>query len=69
MIETKDIQKALKIAQNKTYLLSNTTPLQRQLARSLQVYFDREECDGSLDSAIECLTLAGYEISPMRVVS
>ena len=36
--------------------------LEAQLARSLRVYQDRGEFDGSLESAIECLTLAEYEI-------
>ena len=39
-------------------------PIERQLAMSLKVYVDRGEFDGTLDSAIGCLTLACYEIAP-----
>ena len=34
-----------------------------QIARSLQVYIDRGEFNGSLSSAIECLQMAGYEVN------
>lgn len=37
-------------------------PVENQLAHSLKVYQDRGEYDGSLDSAIESLLMAGYEI-------
>ena len=33
----------------------------KQLAISLRVYADRGEFDGTVDSAIDCLNLAGYE--------
>lgn len=36
--------------------------LEHQIAMSLKVYSSRGEFDGSLESAIECLELAGYEV-------
>ncbi len=37
-------------------------PLKQQLVNSLHVYEDRGEFDGSIKSAIDCLTQAGYEV-------
>ena len=44
------------------YPNTEITAKEAQLARSLRVYQDRDEFDGSYESACECLTLAGYEI-------
>lgn len=38
-----------------------------QLMQSLEIYKERGEFDGTLNSAIECLTLAGYEIYSTRL--
>lgn len=38
------------------------SPLENQLTLSLLVYKDRGEFDGTIMSAIECLTQAAYEI-------
>lgn len=38
------------------------TNLERQLSQSLEVYKRRGEFNGTMDSAKECLELAGYEI-------
>lgn len=41
---------------------ADCTAKEAHLARSLRVYQDREEFDGSFESAVECLIRAGYEI-------
>ena len=41
--------------------------LERQLSQSLEIYKQRGEFDGTIKSAYEVLTLAGYELEPMEV--
>lgn len=61
MISIEQVQKAIKMLDNpKEYL--NCDAIHKQLASSLELYQDRKEFGGSLESAIECLELAGYEI-------
>jgi len=36
-----------------------------QITNSLRVYKDRGELDGTLNTAIECLQMAGYEVESM----
>lgn len=38
------------------------TRTEAQLVSSLKTYIDRGEFDGSIESAIACLELAGYEV-------
>lgn len=40
----------------------STDPVIRRLALCLAIYRDQNECNGTVDSAIECLSRAGYEI-------
>jgi hypothetical protein len=42
------------------------SPLVKQLVLSLEVYKQRGEFDGTMDSAYECLTLAEYELEPKK---
>lgn len=39
---------------------SNGNKVERQLAGSLKVYVDRGEFNGTFQSAVGCLSLAGY---------
>lgn len=43
-------------------LFPPTDPVIKQLVLSLEIYEDRQEYNGTLHSAIECLLVAGYEI-------
>ncbi len=40
----------------------NCEAVEKQLATSLELYKDRKEFDGTLESAVECLERACYEI-------
>lgn len=61
MISFKDLKKAIKYYNSK-WDLESESEIVRQLVSSLDVYRERQEFDGTLETAIECLTLAGYEI-------
>jgi len=56
MITVYDIITAIKMMESKTV---------QQVIQSLKVYQDRGEFDGSVESAKECLELAGYEIEKL----
>jgi hypothetical protein len=58
MITTKDVFHAVNAIRNNL----PTDGVVTQLVNSLKVYEGRGEFDGSLDSALECLTDAKYEI-------
>lgn len=53
------INKAMRMVENPREWL-NCTAGEKQVAHALELYIDREEFDGTFDSAVECLTLAGY---------
>lgn len=62
MIKINEIEKAMAMIEDPILYL-NCTAIEKQLVASLEVYLDRGEyIKGNLDSAIKCLTLAGYEI-------
>lgn len=61
MITLDEVRKAIKMVENPIEWL-NCTAVEKQLSKSLEIYQDRNEFDGSLESAIECLKLAEYEI-------
>lgn len=57
------VQLAIKCLENPNFKIRNRdSSLVGQLVSSLKVYVGRGEFDGSLNSAVECLTLACYEI-------
>ncbi len=59
------IKSAIKLATGKSNWY-RCSPYVQQIARSLAVYINRGEFNGSVESAIECLGLAGYEIKGAR---
>lgn len=59
MLTIKEIQEAITELKTNEYKTPRGTS---QLAQSLSVYWSRKEFDGSIDSAVECLLWAGYEI-------
>lgn len=61
MIRIEDVQKAMRMLDNPMEYLS-CEALHKQLAMSLEVYQDRGEFDGTVESAVECLEMAQYEI-------
>jgi hypothetical protein len=63
MITLKEVEKAQCLVGTKYLPMSQT---EKQLKLSLEVYLGRGEYDGTLDKAIECLTMAGYEIEGVK---
>lgn len=61
MITRLEVLKAMQLLTNPAGYL-NCSALHKQLAQSLELYEERGEYDGTIESAIECLTLAAYEI-------
>lgn len=69
MLNSNDILTALRILGQPIEFFSASN-LHRQVANSLSVYEQRGELSGSLENAIECLELAGYEVSkPTPIVT
>jgi hypothetical protein len=60
MIKREQVIKALKTLRGEVH--PDPTGVIHQMALSLKVYRDRGEFDGSVNSAIECLEQAEYEI-------
>lgn len=60
MLHKDDLLKAVKMFHNPSEYL-NCEWVHKQLVLSLELYEDRGEFDGSPESALECLELAGYE--------
>lgn len=61
MIRIEDVQKAMRMVDNPLEYLS-CEAVHKQLAMALELYQDRCEFDGSIESAVECLERAQYEI-------
>jgi hypothetical protein len=61
MITIKNIEKAMRMITNLSEYL-NCEAVEKRLAWALEIYEARGEYLGDLDSAIECLQLAEYEI-------
>jgi hypothetical protein len=62
MITKNDIQSAIKLV-GKVKRIPVYTCVHIQLAHSLDLYRERGEFDGSIESAQACLELAGFEIA------
>jgi hypothetical protein len=61
MITKKQIKSAIDLLNDKKNWYK-CRPLTQSLCRSLVIYKNRNEFDGTISSAVECLSLAGYEI-------
>lgn len=53
------INKSMRMVENPIEWL-NCTAAEKQVAMALELYQDRNEYDGTFESAVECLTLSGY---------
>jgi hypothetical protein len=65
MIKLDDIKKAIRMVENPVEYL-NCDSLHKQLAQSLEIYLSRDEFNGDLSSAIECLARAAYDVEEAR---
>lgn len=63
MITKKQILKAMKILRGEVHPMDST---EKQIVSSLLVYKGRGEFTGYYEEAVECLTLAEYEIQGVR---
>ena len=61
MITKKQIQSAIDLLNDKKSWY-RCRPLTQSICRSLVTYKNRKEFDGTINSAVDCLSLAGYEI-------
>jgi hypothetical protein len=63
MVTKNDIHRAMALVRDSTKNLDvPMTSLNKQLFLALCLYKQRGEFDGSYESAIQCLAMAGYEI-------
>ena len=62
MLTSKNVYEAMELLLKPIGYLSASAE-SKAIARSLEVYEDRGEFDGTFDSAINCLSMAGYEIA------
>lgn len=65
MIQIKDVRKAIKVEKNANNYLK-IKALHQKLAVTLMLYGSRGEYTGTLESALSCLKLAGYEIQQLE---
>lgn len=70
MIQIKDVRKAMKLLKTQEFkegkFRSGYKSLHRTIAASLEYDQFLEEYDGTLESALKCLTESGYEIQPLE---
>lgn len=64
MITRKELCTVIKVMRGEVHPME---PIHHQLLLSLTIYKQRKEWDGSVDSAIQCLRQAQYEINDARV--
>lgn len=55
------VEKAMRMVESPSEWL-NCYAVEKQLAMALELYQDRGEFDGTLESAVECLEQAAFEI-------
>lgn len=60
-IRIEHVQKAMRMVESPREWL-NCLALEKQLAMALELYEDRGEFDGTIETAVECLERAAYEI-------